>query len=120
MQMVYMPDFRARRFVAGGLMPTFDLMPNFFFRTGFYAMYRDKRDFNPLGGVRPALALRRRGVVGLPYADRSREPRPDEIRGAELEEHVSDLQFRLCDLRPQRGRSIDETRTAAFVGRASF
>ena len=49
MQMVYMPDFRARRFVAGGLMPTFDLMPNFFFRTGFYAMYRDKRDFNPLG-----------------------------------------------------------------------
>ena len=49
MQMVYMPDYRARRFVAGGLMPTFDLMPNFFFRTGFYAMYRDKRDFNPLG-----------------------------------------------------------------------
>ncbi len=49
MRMVYMPDFRARRFVAGGLMPTFDLMPNFFFRTGFYAMYRDKRDFNPLG-----------------------------------------------------------------------
>ncbi len=49
MRMVYMPDYRARRFVAGGLMPTFDLMPNFFFRTGFYAMYRDKRDFNPLG-----------------------------------------------------------------------
>ena len=49
MRMVYMPDYRARRFVGGGLMPTFDLMPNFFFRTGFYAMYRDKRDFNPLG-----------------------------------------------------------------------
>ena len=49
MRMIYMPDYRARRFVAGGLMPTFDLMPNFFFRTGFYAMYRDKRGFNPLG-----------------------------------------------------------------------
>ena len=42
-QMIYMPDFRARRFVAGGLMPTFDLMPNFFFRTGFYAMLRERR-----------------------------------------------------------------------------
>lgn len=49
-RMVYMPDYRANRFVAGGLMPTFDLMPNFFFRTGVYAMYREKRDFNPLGG----------------------------------------------------------------------
>ena len=49
MRMVYMPDYRAKRFAAGGLMPTFDLMPNFFFRTGFYAMYREKRDFNPLG-----------------------------------------------------------------------
>ena len=48
-RMVYMPDYRAKRFVAGGLMPTFDLMSNFFFRTGFYAMYREKRDFNPLG-----------------------------------------------------------------------
>lgn len=46
--MVYMPDFYARRFIAGGLMPTFDLMPNFFLRTGFYAMYRDKRAFKSL------------------------------------------------------------------------
>ena len=30
-------------------MPTFDLMPDFFFRTGFYAMFRNKREFNPLG-----------------------------------------------------------------------
>lgn len=44
-KMIYMPDFSARRFVAGGVMPTFDLIPNFFFRTGFYAMYRDKRDY---------------------------------------------------------------------------
>lgn len=47
-QMIYMPDFRAKRFVAGGVMPTFDLMPNFFFRMGFFAMYRDKRDYVPL------------------------------------------------------------------------
>lgn len=29
-------------------MPTFDLMPNCFFRLGYYAMYRDKRPFNPV------------------------------------------------------------------------
>lgn len=46
--MIYMPDFRARRFVAAGLMPTFDLLPNFFLRMGFYAMYRQKRDYIPL------------------------------------------------------------------------
>ena len=49
MGMIFMPDYRSDRFAAGGLMPTFDLMPNFFFRTGFYAMYRRKRDFNPFG-----------------------------------------------------------------------
>ena len=48
-RMVFMPDYRADRFVAGGVMPTFDLMPDFFFRTGFYAMFRNKREFNPLG-----------------------------------------------------------------------
>ena len=42
-QMAFMPDYRAKRFVAGGVMPTFDLMPNFFLRTGFYAMLRDNR-----------------------------------------------------------------------------
>ncbi|WP_418992957.1 patatin-like phospholipase family protein [Alistipes sp.] len=46
-QMIYMPDFRAERFVAGGVMPTFDLMPNFFFRTGFYTMFRERRSFIP-------------------------------------------------------------------------
>ena len=40
-QTIFMPDLRARRFVAGGVMPTFDLMPNFFFRLGFHAMYRE-------------------------------------------------------------------------------
>lgn len=42
-QMIYMPDFHAPWFVGGGVMPTFDLMPNFFLRTGFYAMYRGER-----------------------------------------------------------------------------
>ena len=46
-RMIYMPDYRSSRFVAGGVMPTFDLAPNFFFRTGFYAMYRARRDFVP-------------------------------------------------------------------------
>lgn len=41
-RMICMPDFRARRFAAGGVMPTFDLLPNFFFRTGFYAMFRER------------------------------------------------------------------------------
>lgn len=47
-QMIYMPDFRAKRFLAGGMMPTFDFMPNFFLRTGFYAMVRERRDYTPL------------------------------------------------------------------------
>lgn len=46
-QMVYMPDFRAKRFIAGGIMPTFDIMPNFFLRTSVYGLLRDKRDFVP-------------------------------------------------------------------------
>lgn len=46
-RMIYMPDFHARRFIAGGVMPTFDLLPNFFFRTGFYAMYRERRGYVP-------------------------------------------------------------------------
>ena len=49
MRMIYMPDYRAPRFVGGGLMPTFDLLPNFFFRTGFYALWRPKREYNPFG-----------------------------------------------------------------------
>lgn len=44
-KMIFMPDFYADRFVAGGVQPTFDLMPNFFLRTGFYAMYRNKNHY---------------------------------------------------------------------------
>ncbi|WP_418982379.1 patatin-like phospholipase family protein [Alistipes sp.] len=47
-KMIYMPEYRASRFVGGGVMPTLDLMSNFFFRLGFYAMYREKRDHDPL------------------------------------------------------------------------
>jgi NTE family protein len=49
-KMIYMPDFRAKRFVAAGVMPTFDLMPNFFFRTGFYTMLRERHnELSPTG-----------------------------------------------------------------------
>ena len=48
---VFMPDFVAKRFVAGGVNPTFDLMPNFFLRTGFYAMYRNRNDYTEGGLV---------------------------------------------------------------------
>ncbi|MDE6508138.1 MAG: patatin-like phospholipase family protein [Alistipes sp.] len=49
-RMICMPDFRARRFAAGGAMPTFDLAPNFFFRTGFYAMYRERHEYPATAG----------------------------------------------------------------------
>lgn len=42
-QMSFMSNYRAKSYVAGGVMPTFDLLPNFFLRTGFYAMFRDNR-----------------------------------------------------------------------------
>ena len=47
---IYMPDFRSSRYVAGGVQPTIDLMPNFFLRLGFYTMYRSRNDYgrNPL------------------------------------------------------------------------
>ncbi len=45
-KMSYMPDFHSRMYLAGGLMPTFDLFPNFFLRTGFYAMWRDGESFS--------------------------------------------------------------------------
>lgn len=50
-EMIFMPDFSARRFVAGGLMPTFDLLPNFFLRTGCFAMCRERRYFSPFGAA---------------------------------------------------------------------
>lgn len=44
---LFMPDFRARRFVAGGLMPTFDFSDRFFLRLGLYALLRERRGFAP-------------------------------------------------------------------------
>ena len=41
--MVYMPTYRAKRFIGGGIMPTFDLTPKFFLRTGMYTMLRPRR-----------------------------------------------------------------------------
>lgn len=40
--MVYMPDFHAKRYLAGGVIPVFTLAPQFLFRLGFYALFRDK------------------------------------------------------------------------------
>ena len=40
--MVYMPDFHAKRYLAGGVIPTFTLAPQFLFRLGFYALFRDR------------------------------------------------------------------------------
>ncbi len=40
--MIYMPDFRAARFVAAGVMPTFQIAENLIVRAGFYTMFRDK------------------------------------------------------------------------------
>ena len=50
MKQIYMPDFRSSRYVAGGINPTIDLLPNFFLRLGFYTMYRGRNDYdrNPL------------------------------------------------------------------------
>ena len=43
---IYMPDFRASRYVAGGVNPTVELMPNFFLRLGFYTMYRNSNHYD--------------------------------------------------------------------------
>lgn len=40
--MVYMPDFHAKRYLAVGVIPTFTLAPKFLFRVGFYALFRDR------------------------------------------------------------------------------
>lgn len=40
--MVYMPDFHAKRYLAGGVIPTFSITSQFLFRTGFYALFRDR------------------------------------------------------------------------------
>lgn len=40
-RMLYMPEFYADRYAAMGLMPTFQLLPNFYLRGGVYAMLRD-------------------------------------------------------------------------------
>ena len=41
-QTVYMPEYRAKQYVAASVMPTFDFSDRFFLRTGFYAMYAER------------------------------------------------------------------------------
>lgn len=43
---IFMPDFCAKRYVAGGLNPTIDLLPNFFLRLGFYTMFRGSNHYD--------------------------------------------------------------------------
>ena len=50
-RMIFMPDFSAKRFVAGGVNPTFSFTRNLFLRTGFYAMYRNRNNYHPEGLV---------------------------------------------------------------------
>lgn len=45
--MIYMPAFHGKRFLGSGIMPTFDILPKFFLRTGFYAMWRNRRSHLP-------------------------------------------------------------------------
>jgi NTE family protein len=40
--MIYMPDFRAAKYAAVGVMPTFKIVDNLMVRAGFYTMFRDK------------------------------------------------------------------------------
>lgn len=47
-KMIYMPDFRAKRYLAAGVMPTFHLLPNCFVRLGGYALCRERR--SPVAG----------------------------------------------------------------------
>ncbi|MBP3483416.1 MAG: patatin-like phospholipase family protein [Alistipes sp.] len=42
-KMIYMPDFRAAKYVAAGIMPTFNIIENLMVRAGFYTMFRDDR-----------------------------------------------------------------------------
>ncbi len=39
-QMVFIPDFSASKYLAGGVMPTFNIIDNLLLRTGFYTMWR--------------------------------------------------------------------------------
>ena len=42
-KMIYMPDFHASKYVAAGIMPTFNVIENLMVRAGFYAMFGDRR-----------------------------------------------------------------------------
>ena len=41
-QTVYMPEYRAKRYAAVSVMPTFDFSDRFFLRTGIYAMFAER------------------------------------------------------------------------------
>lgn len=41
-KLFYLPEYHASKFIGLGIMPTFMVVRNFYVRTGFYAMFRDK------------------------------------------------------------------------------
>ncbi len=57
--MIYMPTFHGKRFLAGGIMPTFNFTQNLFLRTSVYTMWRNRRvhipDIRELEGERERL-----------------------------------------------------------------
>ena len=95
-QMAFMPDYRAKNFLAGGLMPTFDLLPNFFLRTGFMPCTATT------GGCPAKRCNTSPKLVRLSHAHRTGQPVAHQIRPEELAQYVPHFQFRLRDLRSQR------------------
>ncbi len=45
-KMIFMPDYSSDRYVAGGIMPTFNILPKMLWRTGLYGMYRNYYQIN--------------------------------------------------------------------------
>ena len=43
-KMIYMPEFRADKFVGVGIMPTFDITSSLMLRAGIYGMFRERFD----------------------------------------------------------------------------
>ena len=91
-QTVYMPEYRAKRYAAVSVMPTFDFSDRFFLRTGIYAMFAER--FRPTDDrmryIVDASLVYHTGIGPISLAD--------EVQRQELGQPLPDLQFRLCDV----------------------
>ncbi len=47
-QMVFIPDFSSSKYLAGGVMPIFNIIDKLLLRTGFYSMWRESPDIEGL------------------------------------------------------------------------